>query len=408
MKIKTLLTVVLISFMGINLTNARNILVTEENEVNADNFIINADNSANDFVDLEFGSALNAKLRYDITNDIFILNKDIRINQILDSNGNTGENNEVLISDGSGKNLWGTLNANLPPFISNNAPQNLAPSTSATLGFSGYNFLPNSVVSIPNFNGTINSVNIISPVYFEINVTADSNEDIYDVVISNGVNVNTQWTGNGNSLIRVSEQNGNSQDSAAESCKYILDNNHSTGDGYYWINPDGGDTSNAFQVYCDMTTDGGGWTKIPYSADLPHQNHFSGSDRRRWLNNNFSLSLTDEQINNIRSVSTEGKQTYVGTCQGVIHYLYQTSNYNHAFGFRYHNGHQTNWGQSTYPSTNISVVTDGCKVNNSSLNNTVFEIHDVRLPVINVNSLDNGGSNEKFGSPLTNNPAWFR
>ena len=28
-------------------------------------------------------------------------------------------------------------------------------------------------------------------------------------------------------------------------------------DGNYWIDPDG---SGAFEVYCDMTTDGGGWS----------------------------------------------------------------------------------------------------------------------------------------------------
>ena len=40
------------------------------------------------------------------------------------------------------------------------------------------------------------------------------------------------------------------------SCKDILDRGQSIGDGVYTINPTG---NNPFDVYCDMTTDGGGW-----------------------------------------------------------------------------------------------------------------------------------------------------
>jgi len=49
----------------------------------------------------------------------------------------------------------------------------------------------------------------------------------------------------------------------AKSCKAILDAKVAKGDGLYWLDPDGASGSNAkFQTWCDMTTDGGGWTTI--------------------------------------------------------------------------------------------------------------------------------------------------
>ena len=198
------------------------------------------------------------------------------------------------------------------------------------------------------------------------------------------------------------------------SCKDIFDNGDSQGSGVYLIDPDGPSTGvEPFDVYCDMTQGDAGWTEIPYSSDLPFQRQFSGGDGWRWLNNDFSLELTNAQIQAIQAVSTEGKQDYVGLCNGVIHHYYNSgNNYAYAFGFELFDGTVVGGGMAMSAVPQVTVLQDGCATNGGeggALNNaTIFFFDTPNVPVVNVRCRDCGDSGEMFGSMLTNNSAWLR
>ncbi len=61
-------------------------------------------------------------------------------------------------------------------------------------------------------------------------------------------------------LLSLSSHNGSSSSNPSISCNAIKTNFPSSTDGIYWVDPDGTNSSFSEQeVYCDMTTDGGGW-----------------------------------------------------------------------------------------------------------------------------------------------------
>jgi hypothetical protein len=55
---------------------------------------------------------------------------------------------------------------------------------------------------------------------------------------------------------------GTSRARAVTSCRELKELDSSSADGFYWVDPDGGSRNNAFEAYCEMDYDGGGWTLV--------------------------------------------------------------------------------------------------------------------------------------------------
>lgn len=103
-----------------------------------------------------------------------------------------------------------------------------------------------------------------------------------------------------------------SKDNPAVTCKDLLAKVPGTVSGLRWIDPDGAGVIPAFQVFCDMTTQGGGWTRVDESTDYAFKIYSESVAEQP-----YTYLLSDVQIDAIKAKSTEGRQAWACHTVGV-------------------------------------------------------------------------------------------
>lgn len=109
----------------------------------------------------------------------------------------------------------------------------------------------------------------------------------------------------------------------ASSCKEILDNGNSIGDGLYEIEVN----SKVFNIRCDMTTNGGGWSLIVLQYESNPISNWNEGIQSSYLEPNKSFVLNLKEIP-VHTQMAVGQTEFTGWRPTVeyFNYIYKTGN----------------------------------------------------------------------------------